>query len=193
MVVRRPGWLPEEGGEPGGEDLPAEGGEQNGLDADAGVSVDAEQKTYEKQKRSRKEKMMDFMRSGWKEDYPAWGTMLTAWTKPAVRVFKHFGQRRGFLHYGHFDRTLQAFLETPITASDKRVAHKVMQPPWFRQSAETGEEFPVENECLPGQEMKDTWGNFIKGSSRRDEGSRREKRILTQHLVRGVHTATVIR
>ena len=37
------------------------------------------------------------------------------------------------------------------------------------------------------------WGNFIKRSSRRDERSRREKRILTQHLVRVVHTETVIR
>ena len=49
------------------------------------------------------------------------------------------------------------------------------------------------NEKFPSFDKVLWGGNFIKGSSRRDERSRREKRILTQHLVRVVHTKTVIR
>ena len=54
------------------------------------------------------------------------------------------------------------------------------------------EKFPSFNKVFWGGQPS-IWGNFIKGSSRRDERSRREKRILTQHFVRVVHTATVIR
>ena len=54
------------------------------------------------------------------------------------------------------------------------------------------EKFPSFDKVLWGGQPS-IWGNFIKGSSRRDERSRREKRILTQHLVRVVHTKTVIR
>ena len=54
------------------------------------------------------------------------------------------------------------------------------------------EKFPSFNKVFWGGQPS-IWGNFIKGSSRRDERSRREKRILTQHFVRVVHTKTVIR
>ena len=54
------------------------------------------------------------------------------------------------------------------------------------------EKFPSFNKVFWGGQPS-IWGNFIKGSSRRDERSRREKRILTQHLVRVVHTKTAIR
>ena len=84
-------------------------------------------------KKPAKDKRWDSMRSGWKEDYPAWGTMLVMYSKAGARVLHSFMRETKTLHYGHFDRTLQAFLERPAKMEDKKRIQRNLLPPQQRQ------------------------------------------------------------
>ena len=91
------------------------------------------------QRKLPEEQPWNFMYTGWKMDYPGWGTMGVFNSKAGARVVHGFMQaeasasQRKFIHYGHFDRTIQAFLETPADAETiARIKH-LLAPPDVRK------------------------------------------------------------